>query len=483
MANVPKLSVILMTIGVGILLLYVSTNRSVLRSFLKQNGFGKRKFNPSPLQKHPIKGQISTISHIVSQNGQEELQSGIKKSKSSNVGLPIDSHEVQLLNSKLQNDVKESSTKLHSNKPNPNEARYLLPLVIYGHQGPNSIYHSYRFAINYALQQNRSIVQIPFRSHDGNNFEKFHETFDTDKLSELLPVKSIGDFRKDCGRDIPFESLVNLRVSKLEETVLKRASLTEGTSVYSSNNPELYENLLGIQLPIIKDYGPSWFESAMRYFSSMDIPCIAVFLVDSRRVHDKVNDSIDNYGRIDRYLIRASYIQETADKVAKQICNGEDFVALHWRNMGTAGCRHGECEKMELLYKNIPTLVECIDKFVRSNNIQCIYVSTKRGENPLISGLNSTSLTVYSQQSILQIPTLANDLNIFVNDPYKFSLLEQEICIRSKLFIKNRWSTWSDFVLFARDSQKKETVDFTDIKGIPRTLLVIKSLVRKRRRK
>ncbi|XP_077863065.1 uncharacterized protein LOC144345867 [Saccoglossus kowalevskii] len=171
-----------------------------------------------------------------------------------------------------------------------------------------------------------------------------------------------------------------------------------------------------------------------------------------------------------------------ADKVVKQFCNGDSFVALHWRNMGAEGCP-GECEPVKLLNKHLPELASLVYKYINARGIKCLYIAAPGSAQNFVDELKKTPLTVYNQNVLKNdMPALSKDLKVFIEDSgYKLSLLEQEIAISSKLFIKCRWSTWSDLVLYARDAQRKETIDFTDIPGLPAELLNRARLIKRKK--
>ncbi|XP_077863063.1 uncharacterized protein LOC144345866 [Saccoglossus kowalevskii] len=151
--------------------------------------------------------------------------------------------------------------------------------------------------------------------------------------------------------------------------------------------------------------------------------------------------------------------------------------------MGAEGCS-GICEKIIMLRMNMPKLADLVYKYIDARGIKCLYILAPGGAEDFVYALNQTPLVLYNQNTIRNhMPVLSKDLKLFLDDPgYKLSLLEQEIAIRSKLFIKCRWSTWSDFVLYTRDSQQKETVDFTDIPGVPVELINIPRLIKRRRK-
>ncbi|XP_077867346.1 uncharacterized protein LOC144356518 [Saccoglossus kowalevskii] len=269
-------------------------------------------------------------------------------------------------------------SKLHSNKP-----RYLLPLVYYCPMGPNSIYQGIRMAINYALHENRSIVQVPFNAHgsapmaDGmSRIKLFNETFDVDKLSKLVPVSTISDFIRDCGRNVPLASLVNLRVGK--------QSLTQDWThiklqVYK--DVDMLEDVLGVTLPAIPDPGLSAAKIRNNFENSFETQCIAVLLRDAGLVYrtvDKYHE--ESYPLIDKYLTRSMYIRKMADQVSRVICDGKPFVSLHWRAMVESCHRMTDppsktCASYLLLNKKRNEIVNLTYNFVKSQHIQCMYIS------------------------------------------------------------------------------------------------------------
>ncbi|XP_077863061.1 uncharacterized protein LOC144345864 [Saccoglossus kowalevskii] len=338
-------------------------------------------------------------SHTVTQNSKDHTKLRNESMTLQNTGKKSDDLHKDILKTSNANTLDE----LH---PTPSytkdqiQSRYLLPLVIYGHQGPNSIYHSYRFAINYALNQGRSVVQIPFRSKSYGIMKRFNETFDVEKLSQLLPVKTMDDFRRDCGEILSFESLVNLQIPHVYDRSQKQPAFRkEGVIPYLRNDPSIHENLLGINLPIIPDRGISNFKSVMHYYSSENVPCIAVLLMDSKRILTTDVNAVDNYKNIDKYLTRAPYIQDMADKVVKQFCNGDAFVALHWRNMGAEGCS-GKCEKIIMLRMNMPKLADLVYKYINARGIKCLYILAPGGAEDFVYALNQTALVLYNQNTI-----------------------------------------------------------------------------------
>nr|XP_002740076.1 PREDICTED: uncharacterized protein LOC100368051 [Saccoglossus kowalevskii] len=371
------------------------------------------KIREKPLHMTKLQNEVTThhsnINNVQADNSFQHGKKPIRQKVQNNVTTHRHSNNVQKANGIQQR--KQSNL------------RYLLPLVVYGPEGPNSIYNSYRFAINYALQQNRSIVNVPIKMPDRlPGYRWFNDTFDAEMLSRVVPVKNLADFKRDCGSELPLKSLVLLRHRVVED------------NLYWPNRRDFLEDLLGITLP--KQENNHSFPVAVKQITaSADTPCILVTLIDASRVYSTVKDFPSDYPKIDKHLIHTKDIRQFASSLVKQLCNGEQFAAFHWRNMGAESCGNINldsipCKGKKLIMTNIHYLTNLVYKYLQSKNINCVYVSSKKTGMDMAAELNKTRLVVYNSNSLKDgLLSVSTKLNVTIKDPYKLSLLEQEISI------------------------------------------------------
>ncbi|XP_077867348.1 uncharacterized protein LOC144356520 [Saccoglossus kowalevskii] len=251
------------------------------------------------------------------------------------------------------------------------------------------------------------------------------------------------------------------------------------------NDVEALEDILGVTLPAIPDPGLSAAKVRNNFENSFGTQCIAVLLRDSGKVYLTVNKyHEESYPLIDKYLTRSLYIRKMADKVSRVMCDGKPFVSLHWRSM-VERCPHmtfplsNTCVSYLLLNKRRDKIVNVTYDFVISQDIQCMYISAPPSQTKMVDLFRNTGLRIIDSNSLHNTSTYGKDIRVFVEDPYKMSLLEQEISVNAAIFIKNRWSNWSEFVEYTRTAQNKKTHTYEDIPGTPYDVLSGYRIVKK----
>ncbi|XP_070569226.1 uncharacterized protein [Ptychodera flava] len=163
------------------------------------------------------------------------------------------------------------------------------------------------------------------------------------------------------------------------------------------------------------------------------------------------------------------------------MCDGKPILGFHWRNKTGEFCRVGsqsgiidpKCrELLQMQYRILECIALHIPSIMSQEKTGCIFMASAPGE-PRENVLNQ--FAAHNLTSIITIDDVINlhnaDIDTFGDDDYFISLIEQEICARSKVFIGIGKSNWSTFVFrerraFQRGKNFDVVEDFPDIRDI-----------------
>ncbi|XP_070558161.1 uncharacterized protein [Ptychodera flava] len=380
-----------------------------------------------------------------------------KLKESNATKMPPKSHESmtkgQIFNHTLSIDDGRGDSKTDITVENTRQERYLLPIHYY-FSGPNFLYRQYKYAIVMAMYQKRSIVELPFPDHFGQHADdkisrlhKFNATFDVDELNSAVSTISIDDFKKRCNDGVDAVLITPLRPS--DENVSR---------VYETYemHREAFALLHGIRLP----KGSKVPTKTVLYSDGSEpqieeMKCLGIYsLVKFGHVNLPDRESLTS--RMLNHLRRAQKIREMAHKTVEKLCENGNYLAIHWRNKSGEGCRPnrpGPChDSVRAFNENAKNIIPDIKVLMAEHGLSCVYVAHDTYSKEIVRILQKGTVPrVYDQDSILT-PN-GTDMAMF-QDPYFMSLLEQEICLQSGLFLSTTNSNWSSFVTAVMRLQK-----------------------------
>ncbi|XP_077978941.1 uncharacterized protein LOC144434364 [Glandiceps talaboti] len=330
--------------------------------------------------------------------------------------------------------------------------RYLIS-VHFDNNGPNVQYESFQAGLKHALYRNRTIVASLFFTHwtqegGAGRVRQFDETFDVQRLREVIQVATLQEFQQECNHSV--------HVLLVDPSVPFVAASYHYTV-------KMFRQHFDIKLPNIDNVLRSMAESVQVFENSTSVRCLGIYepkawkksLPDMSYLSDIVN----------KFLVRAPPARKIANEVGNELCNGNPYLSMHWRNRSGEGCIRpgGRCQS------SIATVNEVAERaardiyiFMKTSNLSCIYVALPPFSSYMITILRNANISnVVSKMDI--IPPKYPDVETQRNDNYIWSLVEQEICIRSQIFISTQFSSWSRQVRNARQFIGSEVVFLKDI--------------------
>ncbi|XP_070567852.1 uncharacterized protein [Ptychodera flava] len=349
--------------------------------------------------------------------------------------------------------------------------RFLLPILHSG-GGPNFQYRQLKIAIAFAVYTNRTIVLSDFthhrtRYHIGKVL--FEETFNVSVLRQFIPAVSMEDFRDRCGSHIKTAWTFYHWARYVYKPI---------TRYYQESRNWLRERL-NVDIPDIESvtFPKSIPESWHAMEETADESCVVmVSPIGFERVH-LPNEAVISCA-VDGHLVRTSFLQKAVVNVLPNICDGKPMLGFHWRNRTGEDCRVGKpsgtnettCrELLQMQYRILESIALHILSIMSQEKTGCIFMASAPRE-PRENVLNQ--FAAHNLTSIITIDDVINlhnaDIDTFGDDDYFISLIEQEICARSKVFVGIGKSNWSTFVFrerraFQRGKNYDVIKDFPDI--------------------
>ncbi|XP_002740310.2 uncharacterized protein LOC100370134 [Saccoglossus kowalevskii] len=384
-------------------------------------------------------------------------------------------YDIQVENSTIreisQHNPITPSQPLGNSSMVPNESpqrRYLLPLF-FTEGGPNWLYNSFRISVRLALYQQRSIVLLPFHKHfvtqkdTSSRIRNFNDTFDLEKLRQLLPLATTDEFQRECGDNLTADDVILSRLFRKPRSNIQY--LKEGYA----KHVDLFRSMFGLVLPNAEDVWDSTYNVSARISTSPNSRCLIVSSPWELR-HMELPNGEELYRRVDKHFVRAPYIVSAANLLSRQICDGGKFAVLHWRNRtGETGCRPGDnsdehCRsvlaRLGSMYKYAGVIVQSLTESMKSRGLECLYVAYPLYDQAILPLLGK-STRLYTRDDI--IPP-SSDIAEYKEDNYVWSLIEQEFARKAKLFFACAKSNWSQLVKHGR---LEETINVKDLPGLP----------------
>ncbi|XP_077997853.1 uncharacterized protein LOC144450969 [Glandiceps talaboti] len=319
------------------------------------------------------------------------------------------------------------------------DQRYLVPVHFDGN-GPNVQYNSFGAGVAYALYYKRSVVEPIFFTHweqkgGGRQTRYMNETFDLEKLKKIVEFVTLKQFNLDCNNSIEM-----MLVDPMEygERILESSYRTKA---------DAYRQIYGIHFPEFEMIPNTPTGRTHAIQNSHSVKCLGIYEPSFWKTKFADRSELDK--TVSKYLVRAPYVRKIARTISQKLCHGKPFLSFHWRNK--------TCEKLGRLNQMTPKvdveIVAAVDEtakvaandirvFMTAHNLSCIYVALPSFAKSMITILKEANVSnVVGKTDI--IPPKYPDVENLKNDAYVWSLIEQEICIQSDIFLSALHSSWS----------------------------------------
>ncbi|XP_070546962.1 uncharacterized protein [Ptychodera flava] len=380
--------------------------------------------------------------------------------------------------------VKEYPRVIKPGKSWPQGMKFVIPVYLHG-GGPNNFYNMYRWTVEFAIAHQLGMVTHDFKTHGTQEWGSkgrrlFNQTFDLEKLQELLPTIPIEDFLAQCGGYIKEGNVVAAVPRRQYETRICQDYRKSGSfnTCGAGFNAEvarfLWSDSEDMQLSYRVEY--EHFKNSLQLNDRQERRCLAFMCID---VNYTCSERVESL--LEKHFIRAPYIRRMAEEAAGKLCQG-NFAVLHWRNKSAEGLetcirnnyerRETECHMKELrvLHAATPGIVRHINKIMKAEKIPCLYIAKPVYPQSIEEYLSVTDIRVFAIHDII---AMVPSLKAYEKDNYVKSLVEQEMAEIAPLFFCSRTSNWSFYVEFTRDMRKKKTVSVREFPGLPEELLKI----------
>ncbi|XP_077985921.1 uncharacterized protein LOC144440424 [Glandiceps talaboti] len=315
------------------------------------------------------------------------------------------------------------------------DQRILLPVFRFTVGGPSSRHHSFKSALLYALYHKRAIVTVPFSNFyykelsDEQFWWNFNETFDVQKLAEIITLVSTDDFYQQC-----LWSGITLLA---EPHVIRK----EG---YETNYNMARQHLLQqthIELPRLPPTPVNNDEILRRYRSVNNKPCLCMFSSNefTKLVDVEIPETLQVKLKklVHKHLTRAPAIKQVADKLIDYIKYYGPFITIEY----------SAHMKQENLISNLSRIME-------KHKVECVYVAHPFFLSTAVeNALRGVIPHMFTYRNAIAVGMLSNSR--FAKEKYLWSLVEQEIAFRADVFIGYDHSSFSSFVIDERSAFDK----------------------------
>ncbi|XP_070567187.1 uncharacterized protein [Ptychodera flava] len=386
-----------------------------------------------------------------------------------------DSYELKSTTSIKYAQQSNYSYTLPSDLRQAMQNRFLFPILHYG-GGPSFQYRQLKLAIEFAVYTNRTIVLSDFRYHRKGYIAGralFEDTFNARVFKKLMPAVSIQDFREKCGPRV-----------RTAWTFYHSTRYKDNNSVadlYQQSRQWLLERA-NVQIPDVKSVSfpksiPESWRKLEKTAADRCVVMVSPVGFESVQLPNKqmMSDAIDGH------LVRTSVLQKAVVDVLARICDGNPILGFHWRNKTGEQCRIGKkgqsndpvCNGLlQGQYKIVESIASHMSSIISQEETGCIFMASAPKE-PRENVLRQ--LAAHKLSKLITIDDVINLHNPYIDtlgdDDYFISLIEQELCARSKVFVGTGMSNWSNFVFrerraFQRGKNYDFTKDFPDILDI-----------------
>ncbi|XP_070547094.1 uncharacterized protein [Ptychodera flava] len=346
---------------------------------------------------------------------------------------------------------------------NDTPTRYLLPVKSAISGGASFQYKRLKVAVRFALLTNRTLVLTPFvldgghvRGFSEDRVRSFESTFDVKKAEALLPLATINQYIHEC--------------NDKRSTVLAWNFYGER---YETVREKLFQPILGINLPEADQVHPlpnnNDFDEVGA--ETENETCVALS-VDGHFIATKPLIDDDIAKTINKGLTPAEEIRIVGKYFSDRICQGESYLAYHWRNMSAEmPCFFGRenkevscADRLKEIRKLAEIASDSVVDLVMKENVKCLYVACPLWSLEIVD--------ILSKRMPRKDIIISGDLDVpdeykpYFEDYYFLALVEQEIAFHAAIFISAGKSNWSDFVKGRRESEGKVTYNIRELAGL-----------------
>ncbi|XP_077977509.1 uncharacterized protein LOC144433072 [Glandiceps talaboti] len=284
----------------------------------------------------------------------------------------------------------------------------------------------------------------------------FNDTFNADVLNDFMPVATQKEIRQQCGKYINDVITVPYYRGRPLNFLLHSYDLQR----------EWYRNIYDILIP---DYEIAVQQVNASYAVKKTHSAKCAALISPEAFEhlrypemDKISDAIDGH------MIRIPAIRNAISDVMPKLCGGKPIVSFHWRNKTGEMCRYHDtgrsrCDTLlQMQDRIVKKMAPRIQDVIKENGIGCFFVAYTPDEpSNILAMLSESFANIITMADVIALHNPYIDS--VIRDGYFMSLLEQELCARTKIFIGNGKSNWSSFIFKERRAfDKGPSLDITE---------------------
>ncbi|XP_070546433.1 uncharacterized protein [Ptychodera flava] len=281
-------------------------------------------------------------------------------------------------------------------------------------------------------------------------------------LSQVVPVATIEAFKRVCNQNNIKVILWPMEATKYE--IVKKLIYTDiiDVDLPSKDKVTILEHTQIDQMVSITEN-----ESCVAL--SIDGLEQAIKFVDSKQLGQLQHLA-------DKHLTPSPNIVHIANDLTKKICPGRRYLAYHWRNKtAEMACFFGherhenECAwRRKEIRKFAEISAEAVTDLMKSEQIECIYLACPLWALEMVDILSKRipRASIFTSGDILG----SKKYKTLLDDYYKLSLVEQEICLRAAVFVASHDSSWSKFVVANREANGKTNYNIKTLVKLPHDL-------------
>ncbi|XP_006818986.1 uncharacterized protein LOC102801126 [Saccoglossus kowalevskii] len=302
-----------------------ATNQPEYRKTTPSKAINKHEQSESGSKKTKTQQGKSISNKTITENDIRQNSSKIKMTEERNLTELKHAGGKELPNSDKNVVPPKESHIQKVTTPNLSEKTYLFPLH-YDYNGPNVQYSSFRFGVAFALTYNRTVVENWFSTHwttGAKQIRYVNETFDMAKLQEIVDVASVNEFKEACNSTVdallmhPYHRMGGrTKAQYLERFLWKQKGL---------------EKRYAITLPGPSHIPQSSEEAEALLLNPPKTKCLGVLdpSIDTKWLFPALTKHFDT---VNTHIVSPPNIMKMVDEVEKKLCDGDPFVAMHWRN-------------------------------------------------------------------------------------------------------------------------------------------------------
>eukprot|EP01124_Arcella_intermedia_P034554 TRINITY_DN8587_c0_g1_i1.p1 TRINITY_DN8587_c0_g1~~TRINITY_DN8587_c0_g1_i1.p1 ORF type:complete len:521 (+),score=155.54 TRINITY_DN8587_c0_g1_i1:41-1603(+) len=324
--------------------------------------------------------------------------------------------------------------------------------------GPNNQYIGMKETMLIARTINRTFAVPDFLAHQSGSIRTFESTFEREPMNEYVKTTTLSHFINKCANKI--DLLVWMRWEGPHRNFVDS---------YLSSFDLHYEEESFVSKDLEREERP-WksYEEIRNFFSEhKDKKCIAL-ACPFRNIWFAEKERQD----IAKYVYHSKEIQQKALKALTEMgVEKENLISYHWR-FGEDSCAVYQVEGLDFCWGTsifswaklddaLYILNDLLNKTTSQKSNKILYLSISNTFNPT-STLEKLSQGLALTNTKIMRSTMVPSLNA-ITDNYQLSLIEQEICGLSSLFIASSFSTWSDYIVDYKTVNQGQVYSMDDL--------------------